>query len=207
MRAPDKRLIVSLSISAVIAVAAFAAATSTSQAQRMGNFSMGSRGGSMTGGGGMRMQPSLRTQPRIQPTFRAEPRFQQFNNTKIVGDGVKGRGKGRQRHRRFNQQPERRRGLSRPPPAQAATRSRSECRGGHWNGRRDRHRRRHRHTRPNRPGHVRPAASVGRYARAAQCDQHSARQREPLRQGRGGAGVRQQFSADPAFCNFWRGTG
>ncbi|MEA2979397.1 MAG: hypothetical protein QOF09_1220, partial [Alphaproteobacteria bacterium] len=42
MRAPDKRLIVSLSISAVIAVAALAAVTSTSQAQRMGNFSMGS---------------------------------------------------------------------------------------------------------------------------------------------------------------------
>ena len=106
MRAPDKRLIVSLLISAAIAVAAFAAATGTSQAQRVGNFSMGSRGGSMTGGGGgMRMQPSirtepriqpnLRTEPRIQPTFRAEPRFQRFNNTKVVGDGVKGRGKGK----------------------------------------------------------------------------------------------------------------
>ena len=80
MRASDKRLIVSLSISAAIAVAAFAAATDTSQAQRMGN-SMGSRGGSMMGGGGMRMQPSL----------RAEPRFQRLNNIKIVGDGVKGK--------------------------------------------------------------------------------------------------------------------
>jgi subtilisin family serine protease len=91
MRAPGKRLIVSLSISAVIAVAAVAAVTTASQAQRMGNFSMGSRGGSMMSGGGMRTQPS----------FRAEPRFQRFNNAKInnakinVGDGVKGRGKGK----------------------------------------------------------------------------------------------------------------
>jgi subtilisin family serine protease len=85
MRASDKRLIISLSVSGAIAVAALAAATSATQAQRMGHFSMGQRGGSMMGGGGIRMQPS----------FRGEPRFQRFNTNKIVGgDAMKGRGQG-----------------------------------------------------------------------------------------------------------------
>ena len=88
MRASDKRLIVSLSISAAIVVAALAAATDTSQAQRMGNFSMGSRGGSVMGGGGTRMQPSLRAEPRIQQRLRPEPSFQRFNKARIdTGDG------------------------------------------------------------------------------------------------------------------------
>ncbi len=42
------------------------------------------------GGGGTRMQPSLRAEPRIQQRLRPEPRVQRFNNARIdTGDGVK----------------------------------------------------------------------------------------------------------------------
>ena len=91
------------------------------------------------------------------------------------------------------------------PPRRPPVTARDRCR--HRHRRCDRHRRRHRHARPKRPGRRRPAAAVGRHARAAQRDQHSAQQREPLRQGRGGAGVRQQFSAARHRRNFWRGIG
>ena len=101
MRSPDKRLIVGLSISAAIAVAAFAAATEHVAGAAHGQLLDGSRGGSMMGGGGMRRIRASQPSRRVQPTFRAEPRFQRFNNTKIcnakvsAGDGVKGRGKGK----------------------------------------------------------------------------------------------------------------
>ena len=79
MRSPDKRLIVGLSVSTVIALVAVAAVSTASQAQfRTNSFSSGPRGGSM-----------------MSPSFRAEPRFQRFNNNapdKIVTGG-KGKGK------------------------------------------------------------------------------------------------------------------
>src|ERR1700704_1511826 len=82
MRSPNKRLIVGLSVSTVIALVAVAAVSTASQAQfRTNSFSSGPRGGSM-----------------MNPSFRAEPRFQRFNNNapdKIVTDGGKGKGKGK----------------------------------------------------------------------------------------------------------------
>src|SRR6187401_2954276 len=80
MRSLDKRLIVGLSVSTVIALVAVAAVSTASQAQfRTNSFSSGPRGGSM-----------------MSPSFRAEPRFQRFNNNapdKIVTGGGKSKGK------------------------------------------------------------------------------------------------------------------
>ena len=96
MRAPDKRLIVSLSVSAAIAVAALAARDQPSQAQRIGNFSMGSRGGSMTGGGGCECSRAFAPSRASSGRFRAEPRFQRFNNDRrSSGMACKGKGKGK----------------------------------------------------------------------------------------------------------------
>ena len=82
MRSPNKRLIVGLSVSTVIALIAVAAVSTVSQAQfRTNSFSSGPRGGSM-----------------MSPSFRAEPRFQRFNNNapnKIATDGRTGNGKGK----------------------------------------------------------------------------------------------------------------
>ena len=203
MCAPDKHLIVGLSISTVIAVAAFAAAT----AHRRRSASATSRWAARRLDDGRwwyanAAEPSHR--PRIQPSFRAEPRFQRFNNTKIVGDGVKGRGKSkgtevsaqirapamatfrpttraaaraipaavRPGGRRVSVQSSVR--ASRSAPASPSARS----------------------AQPARPC---PPPS-GRCLRRAVSPARNAStfrpQREPLRQGRGGAGVRRRFPAD-----------